>query len=172
MICRVKGLSIVNETEVDVFLELSCILYDPTDIGNLISGSSAFSKSSLNIWKFSVHILLKPDLEYFENYLANMWNEHSYVEVGTFFDITQSLLWNWNENWHFPVLWPLLFFTFAVILSAVLSQHCLLGLKWLSWNSVTSTSFVHMKLPTAHLTSQSRISGSRWVTTPSCYPRL
>ena len=59
----VKGFSIVNEAEVDVFLEFPCFLYDPVIVGNLISGSSAFSKSSLNIWKFSVHILLKPNLE-------------------------------------------------------------------------------------------------------------
>jgi len=64
--------SIVNEVEVDVFLELSCFFYDPTDVGNLISGSSAISKSSLNIWKFSVHVLLKPSLENFEYYFASM----------------------------------------------------------------------------------------------------
>ena len=62
----VKGFSVFNETEVDVFLEFSCLFYDPTDVGNLISVSSAFSKSSLNIWKFTVHILLKPGLENFE----------------------------------------------------------------------------------------------------------
>ena len=60
MIHTVKGFSAVNETEIDVFLEFSCFFYDPTDVGNLISGSSAFSKSSLNIWTFSVHVLLKP----------------------------------------------------------------------------------------------------------------
>ena len=64
--------SIVNEVEVDVFLELSCFFYDPTDVGNLISGSSAISKSSLNTWKFSVHVLLKPSLENFEYYFASM----------------------------------------------------------------------------------------------------
>ena len=67
----VKGFSIVNETEVDGFLEFSCFFYDPTDVGNLISGSSAFSKSNLYIWKFSVHILLKPNLKYFEHSLAS-----------------------------------------------------------------------------------------------------
>ena len=61
----VKVFSVVNEAEVDVFLEFSCFFYDPTDVGNLISGSSAFSKSSLNIWKFTVHVLLKPGLEKF-----------------------------------------------------------------------------------------------------------
>ena len=68
----VKGFSIVTEVEVDVFLEFFCFLYDPTDIGNLISDSSAFSKSSLNIWKFSVYILLKSSLENFEHYFASM----------------------------------------------------------------------------------------------------
>ena len=72
VIHTVKGFSIVNEAEVDVFLEFSCFFYDPTDVCNLISGSSAFSKSSLNIWKFSVHVLLKPDLENFEHYFASM----------------------------------------------------------------------------------------------------
>ena len=71
MIHAVKGFSVVNETEVDVFLELSCFSYDLMDAGNLISGSTAFSKSSLNIWKLSVHILLKPSLEDFEHDLAS-----------------------------------------------------------------------------------------------------
>ena len=66
VIHTVKGFGIVNEAEVDVFLELSCFFYDPTDVGNLISGSSDFSKSNLNIWKFMVHVLLKPSLKNFE----------------------------------------------------------------------------------------------------------
>ena len=73
MIHTVKGFGIVNKA--DVFLELSCFSDDPMDVGNLISGSSAFSKSSLNIWKFSVHILLKPGLENFEHDFASVWNE-------------------------------------------------------------------------------------------------
>ena len=72
MIHTVKGFSIVNDAEVDIFLEFLCFLYDPTNIGNLISDSSAFSKLSFYIWKFSVHILLKPSLENFEHYLASM----------------------------------------------------------------------------------------------------
>ena len=68
----VKGFGIVNKAEVDVFLELSCFFYAPTDVGNLIFDSSAFSKSSLNIWKFSIHALLKPILENFEHYFASV----------------------------------------------------------------------------------------------------
>ena len=72
VIHTVKSFSVVNEAEVDVFLEFSCFFYDPTHVGNLISGTSTFSKSSLNIWKFSVHVLLKPSLENIEHYFASM----------------------------------------------------------------------------------------------------
>ena len=72
VIHTVKGFTIVNEAEVDVFLEFSCFFYDPVAVGNLISGSSAFLKFSLYTWKFLVHILLKPSLKDFEHYLANM----------------------------------------------------------------------------------------------------
>ena len=72
VIHTVKGFGVVNKAERDVFLELSCFFNDPADVGNLTSGSSAFSKFSLNIWKFMVHILLKPSLENFEHYFANM----------------------------------------------------------------------------------------------------
>ena len=68
----VKGFGVVNKTEVNAFQELSCFFYEPTDVGNLISGSFAFSNSSLNIWKSVFHILLKPGLENFEHYLASM----------------------------------------------------------------------------------------------------
>ena len=74
-------------------------------VGNLISGCSAFSKSSLNIWKFSVHKLLKPGLENFEHYFASVWDECNCAIVWTLFGTT--FLWDWNENWPFPVLWPL-----------------------------------------------------------------
>ena len=73
VIHTVKGFGIVNKAKVDVFLELSCFSYDPKDTGNLISDSSAFPKSSLNIWSFLVHILLKPSLENFEHYFASVW---------------------------------------------------------------------------------------------------
>ena len=72
MIHIVKGFSVVNEGDIHAFLEFSCFFCDPTNVGSLISGSSAFSKSSLNIWKFSVHILLKLSLKDFEHYLASM----------------------------------------------------------------------------------------------------
>ena len=72
VIHTVKGFGVVNKPEIDLFLELSCFFDDPEDIGNLISGSSAFYKSNLNIWKFSVHVLLKPSLENFEHYFASM----------------------------------------------------------------------------------------------------
>ena len=72
VIHTVKGFGVVNKAEVDVFLEFSCFFDDPTDVGNLISGSSAFSKSSLNIWKFMVNVLLKPSLENFKHYFASM----------------------------------------------------------------------------------------------------
>ena len=95
-----------SEGEVDVFLEFSCFFYDPMDVGNLISDSSAFSKSSLNLWKFSVHILLKPGLENFEHYFVSVWDECNCAIVWTFFGIA----FLWDENWPFPVLWPRLSF--------------------------------------------------------------
>ena len=108
VIHTVKGFGIVITAEVDVLLELSCFLNDLMDVGNLNSCSSAFSKSSLNIWKFMVHALLKPGLENFEHYFTSMWNEWNSVVVWTFFGI--AFLWDWDENWPFPVLWPLLRF--------------------------------------------------------------
>ena len=106
MIHTVKGFGIVNKAEIDVFLELSCFFNDPADVGNLISGYSAFSKTRLNIWKLTVHVLLKLGLENFEHYFASMWNECNCAVVWAFFGI--AFLWDWNENWPFPVLWPLL----------------------------------------------------------------
>ena len=75
MIDIVKGFGIVNKTEIDAFQELFCFFNDPADVGSVIFGSSAFSKSSLNIWKFLVHILLKTSLQDLEHYLASRWNE-------------------------------------------------------------------------------------------------
>ena len=104
VIHTVKGFVIVSKAEVYVFLELFCFFNDPTDAGNLISVSSAFSKSNLNIWKCTVHLLLKPGLENFKHYLTSMWDECNCAVVWTFFGI--AFLWDWNENWPFPVLWP------------------------------------------------------------------
>ena len=108
VIHTVKRFSVVNEEEVDVFREFSCFFYDPVDVGNLISGSSAFSKSSLYVWKSLVHVLLKPSLEDFEHDFAGMRNECSCAVGWTLFGI--AFLWDWNENWPFPLLWPLLSF--------------------------------------------------------------
>ena len=101
MIHTVKGFGIVNKAEIDIFLEISCFFSDPMDVGNLISGSSDFSKSSLNIQKFKVHVLLKPGLENFERYFAGVWNECTWAAVWIFFGI--AFLWDWNESWPFPV---------------------------------------------------------------------
>ena len=108
VIYTVKGFGAVNKAEIDVFLELSCFFHDPAGVGNLISGSSAFSKTSLNIRGFTIHVLLKPGLENFEHYFTSMWNECNCVVVWAFFCI--AFLWDWNENWPFPVLWILLSF--------------------------------------------------------------
>ena len=108
VIYTVKGFSVVNEEEVYVFLEFSCLVYDPTDIDNLIFDSSVFLKSILKISKFLVHILSKSDLENFEHHFASVWDMFNCAVVWTIFGT--ALLWDWNEKWHFPVLWPLLSF--------------------------------------------------------------
>ena len=109
VIHTVKGFSVVNEAEVNIFLELPCFFYDPTDVSNLMSGSSAFSKSSFYIWEFLIPILLKPRLKNFENYLASVWDEHNCAIVWTSFGI--ALLWDLNENQPFSLPWPLLSFS-------------------------------------------------------------
>ena len=108
VICTVKAFGIDNKAAVDVFLEYSIFLHDPTDVGNVISSSSAFSKSNLNIWKFSIHVLMKPSLENLKHCFASVWDECNCAVVWTFSGIV--LLWDWNENWPFPVLWPLMSF--------------------------------------------------------------
>ena len=108
VIHTVKGFSIINKAEADIFLEFSCFINDPADVGNLISGSSAFTKSSLNIWKFMVHVLLKPGLENSEHYFTSLWDECDCAVVWAFSDI--AFLWDGNENRPFPVLWLLLSF--------------------------------------------------------------
>ena len=89
VIHTVKGFGIVNKTEIDAFLELSCFFDDPADVGNWISGSSAFSKTSLNIRKFTVHVFLKPGFENFEHYFTSMWDECNCVVV---------CIWTLNQN--------------------------------------------------------------------------
>ena len=148
------------------FLEFSCFFYDPTDVANLISGSSASSESSLYIWKFSVHILLKPSLRDFEYYLASMGNEYNCMMVCTFFGI--AVLWDWNENGPFPVLWSLL--SFPNLLAYWV--HHFNSIIFKIWNSSADIlapplSLFIVMLPKAHLTSHSRMSDSRWVITPS-----
>ena len=108
VIHTIKGFGIVNKGEVDILLEPSCFFDDTVDVANLIFGSFAFSKSSLNIWKFTVQVLLKPGLENFDHYFASIWDECSCVVVWAFFGI--AFFGDWNENWPFPVLWPLLSF--------------------------------------------------------------
>ena len=108
VIHTVKGLDTVSNAEIDVFLELSRFFHDPADVGNLISGSSAFSKTSLNIRKLTVHVLLKPGLENFEQSFTSVWDECNCAVVWAFFGI--AFLWDWNENWPLPLLYPLLSF--------------------------------------------------------------
>ena len=92
----VTGFGVVNKAEVDVFLELSCFFDNPANVGNLISGCSAFSKTILDIWKFMVHVLLKPGLENFEHYFSSVWHEFNCAAVSVFFGI--AFLWDWYEN--------------------------------------------------------------------------
>ena len=155
-----------SEEEVDVFLELFRFFDDPMHVGKLLSSSSDFSKTSLNIWKFMVHVLLKPGLENFEHYFASMWDECNCAVVWTFFGI--AFLWDWNENWLFPVLRPLL--TFQICWHIECSIFTVSAFR--IWNSSTGIPLPTLALfvvmfPKAHLTSHSRMSGSRWVITPS-----
>ena len=130
VIYKVKGFGVINRAEVDVFLEFSCLFYYLMDVGNLISGSSAFSKSSLNFWNFTIHVLLKPGLENFEHYFTSVWDECNCAVVWKIFGI--AFLWDWNEiqsrtglkDWTFYSLVATDEFSkFADILSVVLSQH-------------------------------------------------
>ena len=165
MIYRVKGFSVVSEAEVNVFLEFPCFFYNPVDVGNLISGSSAFSKTSLNVWKFSVHILLKPQLDNFERYSASVWNEYNCVVVEhslalPFFGIGMKtdLFQSCGHCWVSQICWHIECSTFTASSFRI-------------WNSSTGIPspplalFVVM-LPKIHLTSHSRMSDSRWVITP------
>ena len=95
LIHTVKGFGIVNKAEIDVFLELSCFFHDPADVGNLVSGSSAFSKTSLNIWKFTVHVLLKPGLENIEHYFTSIT-----LAAGSYGGFIPSFLRNLHTVFH------------------------------------------------------------------------
>ena len=112
VIHTVKGFKVVNEAEVDIFLKFSCFFYDPMDVGILISGSSAFSKSRLNIWKFSVHLLLKPSWKDFEHYFDSLWNECNCMITWTFFtlpffgiEMKTDLLQSLGHCWVFQICW-------------------------------------------------------------------
>ena len=159
VIHTVKGFEIVNKAEVDVSLEL--FFDDPTDVGNLISGSSVFSKSSLSIWKFTVHVLLKPGLENFEHHFASVWDECNCVVVWAFFvlpffgiGMKTDLFQSCGHCGVFKICWHTECSTFTASSFRI-------------WNSSTGilspplALFVVM-LPKAHLTSHSRMSGSSW----------
>jgi len=123
VIHAVKGFSLVNKAEVDVFLKFSCFFYDPTDVGNLVSGSSSFCKSILNIWMFLVHILLKPSLENFEHYFASVWNECNCVVFWTLFGI--SSLWD-----YLILCRPLLLLSSIFPSIRVFSKESALCIRW------------------------------------------
>ena len=99
-----KGFGTVNKAEIDVFIWNSSFFDDPADVGGFISGSYGFSKTNLNIWKFTVHLLLKPGWDNFEHYFTSMWDECNCAVVWAFFGI--AFLWDWSGDWPFPVLWP------------------------------------------------------------------
>ena len=157
MIHTVKGIGIVNKAEVDVFLELFCFFNDPTDVGNLNSDSSAFSKSSLNTCKFLVHVLLKPGLENFENYFARVLR---WVQLCS----SLSILWHclslqleWKLTFSSPVA-TAEFSKFAGILSAALSQHHLSGFE------IAQLEFYHLHL----LCSSWCFLRPTWLHIPGC----
>ena len=165
VIHTVKGFGVVNKAEADVLLELSCFFHDPTDVGNLMSGSSGFSKSSLNIWKFSVHVLLKPGLENFERYFTSV----RWVQLCSNF----SILWHCLSlglEWKLTFSCPAAAAEFSKF-AGIWVQH-FHSIIFQDLNSSTGISspplalFLVM-LPKAHLTSHFRMSGSRWVITPS-----
>ena len=111
----VKDFDVVNKAEIDVFLELSCFFNDPTIVGKLISGSFAFSKSSLYIWKFIVHRLSKPGLENSEHYFARVWDEYNCVAVWTFFGIGMKtdFFQSYGHCWVFQICWHIECSTFT-----------------------------------------------------------
>ena len=165
MIHTVKGFSVVNETEVDVFLEFLCFHYDPVDVGNLISGSFAFSKPNLDMWRILIYMMMKPSLKDFEHNLTRMRKECNCMVAWTFF--STALLGNCDENWAFPVLWPLLGFP---NLLTYWVQHLIASSFWILNSSAGIPSpllaLLEAVLPEGLLTLYSRMSGSWWMTTP------
>ena len=143
------------------FLELSCFFHDPADVGTLIFGSSAFSKTSLNTREFMVHVLLKPGLENFEHYFASMWDECNCAVVWTFFGIGMKtdIFQSCGHCWVSQICWYIECSTFIASSSRIWNS-------WAGFPSPPLALFVVM-LPKANLTSHSRMSGSRWVITPS-----
>ena len=164
VIHTVKGFGIINKAELDVFLELSCFFHDPVDVGNLISGS--VSKTILNIWKFTVHVLLRPGLENFERYSTRIWDECNYAVVGEFLaspffgiGMKTHLFQSCGHCWVFQICWQVECSIFTVSSFRICSSST--GIP-----SPPLALFVVMLCKT-HLTWHSRISGSRWVITPS-----
>ena len=156
VIHTVKGFGIVNKAEIDVFLELSCLFHDPADVGNLISGSSAFSKTSLNIRNFMVHVLPKPGLDNFEHYFTSVWDECNCAVIWEFFGI--AFLWDWNETWPFQsyghcwvfqICWHIEYSTFTTSSSRI-------------WNSSTGIPSLSLAL---FIVCFLRLS---WVHIPGC----
>ena len=165
VIHTVKGFSVVNEIEVDVFLEFSCFFYDPMDVGNLISGSSAFSKSQLEHLEVLSSCTVEASFGEIWALFASVWDECNCVVVWKFFGIT--FLWDWNENffqpcghcWVFQICWHVECSTFTASSFRI----------WTSSAGIPSPppALFMVMLPKAHLTSHSRMSGSRWAITPS-----
>ena len=164
MIHTVKGCDIANKAEIDVLLELSCFYDEPADVGNFVSGSSAFYKSILNIWKFTVHVLLKPGLENFDHYFTSVWDECNCAVVWTFLALPflgigmkADLFQSCDHCWVFQIFWHIECSTFTASSFRIWNSSTVIP-------SLPLTLFIVM-LPKAHLTSHSRMSGSRWVIT-------
>ena len=148
-----------------MFFWNSCFFHDPADVDYLISGSSDFSKTSLNIWKFTVHVLLKPGLENFEHYFASVWDDCNFAIVWTLFGIpffgigmNTDLFQSCGPCWLFQICWYIEYSTFTASSFRI----------WNSWTGISSPPlalFIVM-FSKDHLTSHSRMSGSRWVITP------
>ena len=162
-----KAFSIISETEVDVFLEFPCFLYDPMNVGNLISGSSFFSKPSLDIWKFLVCIMLKPSIQDFKHDLTSMGDEWNCLMVTTFFNTT--LLGIWDGDWPFLVYGHCYVFQLCwhIECNTLMASSFSYPLNSSTGIALHPLALLRAVLRKAHLTSHSRMSGSGWLTTPS-----